>query len=80
MPVQTIETWLLSVRGDAFNNDPEKTYDRWTLKKRFFGKPLPPESTRARLAVEQVDAPDALEKLRQRRSFRSFEEQLSTWS
>ncbi len=79
VPVQAIETWLLWIRGDAFDSEPEKAYDRWLLKKRFFGKPLPPESMRARLALEQVGTPGALEKLRQLRSFRWFEEQLGTW-
>jgi hypothetical protein len=79
VPVQTLETWLLFLRGDPFPGEPEKLYHRRVLKDRFFGKPLPPEQERARMAIEQVRKADALERLRHRRSFRLFEEQLSLW-
>jgi hypothetical protein len=79
VPVQALETWLLWVRGDSFVGEPEKDYHRAILKRRFFGKPLPPEQRRAQLALEPIAQPDALARLRQRRSFRFFEEQLAPW-
>ncbi|MGH7436249.1 MAG: hypothetical protein ACRENE_11295 [Polyangiaceae bacterium] len=79
VPVQTLETWLLFLRGHEFQGEPEKTYDRAALKKHFFGKPVPPEAERARLALEQIDRADALRRLRERASFRLFVDQLATW-
>ena len=79
VPVQTVETWLLCIRGDDFAGDPERSFDRWVLKKRFFGKPLPSEAVRAAAALAQVDVPRALETLRKRPSFRLFEEQVTGW-
>jgi hypothetical protein len=77
--VQTLETWLLWIRGYAFPGVPEQWAHRSAIKKAFFGKPLPPEGERALLALEQVNAPHALDRLRERRSFRAFEEQILSW-
>jgi hypothetical protein len=80
VPVQTLETWLLCIRGDAFSAPtPEREYGRAALKKRFFSKPMPPESVRLALALAEIRKPDALTTLRQRRSFRHFEAQLADW-
>ena len=80
VPVQTLETWLLHVRGDAFTAPtPEQQYGRRVLKKRFFGKSPLPETERLRMALAEVRKPDALDVLRQRRSFRHFEAQLADW-
>jgi len=80
VPVQTLETWLLCVRGDKLKAPtPEQFYYRWYLKKLFFGSPIPEEAERARLAIDQLGKPDALDILRQRRSYRYFEMQLCGW-
>lgn len=79
VPVQTIETWLLHLRGDALEPSPERVFDRPNLKKRFFGRPLPPAAERLAAALAQVQRSDALDRLRERRSFALFESQLSAW-
>lgn len=79
VPVQTVETWLLHLRGDSLDPSPEQVYHRPTLKKRFFGKPLPPAEDRIALALQQIQRADALERLRERRSFRLMETQLAAW-
>ncbi len=80
VPVQTLETWLLCVRGDPFSApSPEQQYGRSVLKKRFFGKPEPPARTRLDLALAEIQKPSALDVLRQRRSFQCFEAQLAGW-
>jgi hypothetical protein len=79
VPVQALETWLLFLRGDLSEPTPEQCYDRGVLKRRFFGRPLPPVETRTALALAQVQQPGAIERLRQRRSFRLMEELLRTW-
>lgn len=81
VPVQTLETWLLCLRGSpAFSSPtPEQQYDRRVLKRRFFGDPLPPVADRVRLALAEVQRPEALDVLRRRRSFLAFEAQLAAW-
>lgn len=80
VPVQAIETWLLHLRGDAFPEaSPEHAYHRPTLKKRFFGRPTPPIERRLALALDEIARPDALDRLRDRPSFRLFESQLAAW-
>lgn len=80
VPVQTLETWLLCLRGDDLNApSPEQYYGRRHMKRMFFGSPEPPEEERAKLAVELLKRPDALDVLRARRSFQFFERELSTW-
>jgi hypothetical protein len=79
VPVQTLETWLLVLRGDPLKDPPEGVFDRRHLKKLFFGHPLPPEEKRMTMALEVLRREGALTKLRQRRSFRLFEEQLADW-
>lgn len=79
VPVQTLETWLLTLRGDPMRDPPERVFDRAHLKKLFFGRPLPPEETRTAMALEVLRREGALTTLRERRSFRLFEEQLADW-
>lgn len=80
VPVQTLETWLLCVRGHEFTTKtPEQFYGRRHLKRLFFGKPMPEEAERARLAIEHLARPGALDTLRERRSFRFFEMQVCGW-
>ena len=79
VPVQTIETWLLHLRGDELTPSAEQVYNRPTLKKRFFGKPLPASKQRIQLALEQLQRADALLRLRERASFRLLESQLAAW-
>ncbi|MEW5854826.1 MAG: hypothetical protein AB2A00_38980 [Myxococcota bacterium] len=76
VPVQTMETWLLVARGEALSPSPEQCYHRPTLKKRFFGTPLPATDVRTRLAVDVIRQPHALHALRGLRSFQLFEAQL----
>lgn len=49
------------------------------LKKCFFGKPFPPSAERLKLALAEVNKPDALERLRARPSFARFEQQARAW-
>ena len=80
VPVQTLETWLLTLRGVPMNDPPEREYNRRQLKKLFFGdRHLPPEETRTTMALEVLRREGALTTLRERRSFRLFEEQLADW-
>jgi len=79
VPVQVLETWLLVLRGGAFDGPPEGFYYRPFLKASFFGKPLPPVERRTLMALEQVEKPGALSMLRERPSFRLFEDQLNAW-
>ena len=79
VPVQTIETWLLTIRGDQMTPTPEHVHHRPTLKKRFFG----PETLSARARLEKARAelakPTALAALRSRPSFQRFEARLQGW-
>lgn len=81
VPVQTMETWLLCLRGALpfAAPSPEQDYSRPVLKKRFFGAPLPPVTARVALALAEVLKADALTTLRRRQSFRHFEAQLAGW-
>jgi hypothetical protein len=80
VPVQTLETWLLCLNGHDFGDRrPEQTYDRPALKKKFYGRPIPPSRRCTELALEQLGRPDALDILRQRPSFQHFEQQLRSW-
>jgi hypothetical protein len=79
VPVQTIETWLLHLRGEPLTPSPEQVYDRAALKKCLFGKPLPPAAERIAQALAQLQPDGALDRLRQRESFRSLESQLVAW-
>ncbi|NVJ24843.1 hypothetical protein HUW62_26820 [Myxococcus sp. AM011] len=80
VPIQTLETWLLQLRGDDFGGlSPESRYDRSQLKKQFYGRPLPPSSRCTDLALEQLKRPDALDRLRERKSFQHFASQLQGW-
>jgi len=79
VPVQTIETWLLCVRGTAFTTKtPEHQYDRKALKNSFGLKGLP-EAERIRLAMAELEKDTALATLRTRASFRRFEARLAAW-
>jgi hypothetical protein len=57
---------------------PERV-DRGHLKKTFFGRDPTPVADRLRLALSELEKPDAFTVLRQRRSFRHFEAQLAAW-
>ncbi len=80
VPVQVLETWLLCARGDEFPGTPEQSYDRRSLKARFFGKPVPPVSARISMALEALRHGGALEVLRTRPSFARFEERVLDWA
>lgn len=82
VPVQVIETWLLVIRGDTLSPSPEQAYAyaRPVLKKRFFGDGIRSQVTRTAMALEQIQRPDALERLRALRSFRLFAEQVDRWA
>jgi hypothetical protein len=80
VPVQTLETWLLVLKKHDFREPtPEQRYSRPALKKDLFGKPLPPEEERTRMALRLLQVPGALELLRQRPSFQRFEARLAGW-
>ena len=80
VPVQTIETWLLHLRGDVLPApSPEQFYSRQVLKRALFGRAKPPLARRVELALELLARPDALERLRGRPSFRLVEVQLQGW-
>jgi len=79
VPVQTLETWLLYLRGDTMSPTPEQVYQRTKLKKMFFGPTLPPVADHRAQALAVLQAPDALDRLRALRSFRHFAEQVTTW-
>jgi hypothetical protein len=80
VPVQTLETWLLVARAHSFKEStPEMRYSRPVLKKDFFGKGSLPETVRTQVALEVLQAPGALERLRERPSFQRFEARLAGW-
>lgn len=79
VPVQTVETWLLAIRGHAFPRAPERYYGRPYLKRFFWGKPQPPVATRVQLALAELRKPHALGVLAQRPSFRRFALRLVGW-
>jgi len=80
VPIQTLETWLLTLRGDVLHPTAEQHYGRAALKKRFFGKPTPPLAGRIRLALEVLRKPNALATLRTRPSFARFEAAARAWA
>jgi hypothetical protein len=79
VPVQTIETWLLVLRGHSFERAPEHLYARRVLRKLFFGEPHPPVADRIKLALSELTKPDALQILAARPSFQRFAKQLEGW-
>ncbi|TAK32558.1 MAG: hypothetical protein EPO40_02415 [Myxococcaceae bacterium] len=80
VPVQTLETWLLYLRGDPpLTPSPEQVYSRTKLKKMFFGPSMPPVATRREQALLMLQSPHALDRLRALRSFRHFEAQVAAW-
>lgn len=81
VPVQTIETWLLYLRGHEFpgTGKPEQRYDRRALKRDFFGTLSLPRADQLKLALAEVERPNALERLRDLRSFKLFEVQAAAW-
>jgi hypothetical protein len=71
---------LLFLKGHSFSAPtPGQDHARDVLKKKFYGKPKPPRAGRIKLALDLLDRSDAVERLRERRSFRHFEEQLAGW-
>lgn len=80
VPVQTLETWLLVLKGYQFKEkSPEGRYHRYVLKRDLFGKPTPPEDVRTQMALALLRTPGALEILRKRPSFQRFEARLTGW-
>lgn len=80
VPTQTIETWLLSIRGVSFvAPTPEQYYNRPALKRQFFGKGALPIAQKILLATQELNKPTALSILRQRPSFQRFEARLVGW-
>ncbi len=79
VPVQTLETWLLTLRGDDLLPSAEQVYNRDVLKKRFFGRPKPPITVCRDQALTLLKQDDALERLRRRPSFRRFEVAIDSW-
>lgn len=80
VPVQAMETWLLAVKGHDFNAPtPEQYFNRSAMKKQFFGRKGLPVSVRTQMALAELQRPESLEILRQRKSFQHFEQQLAAW-
>jgi hypothetical protein len=80
VPFQTLETWLLIIKGHPFTEPtPEQRYNRRVLKKDCFGKPTPSSHEQQRMALELLSRPDALEKLSPRPSFQHFVDQVRAW-
>jgi hypothetical protein len=86
VPVQTVETWLLLLRGDPLPEPPESEFNRNQLKRLFVRRDehgrdrlKPPEEQRTAEALALLRREGAVTKLRERRSFRLFEEQLADW-
>ena len=81
VPVQTIETWLMCIKGHSFNApSPEQYYNRAAMKRQFFGRAGLPVRVHTQLAMAELQKPEALDILRERLSFQHFENQLTTWS
>ncbi|MFS8065378.1 MAG: hypothetical protein ACMG6S_03295 [Byssovorax sp.] len=82
VPVQVLETWLLVIRGETLSPSPEQAhaYSRSALKKRFFGDSIRSQATRTVMALEQIQKPEALERLRALPSFRLFADQVDRWA
>lgn len=81
VPVQVIETWLLSIRGHSFSaSTAERTYDRRALKRHFFGPgAFPPTRVAIAHAMTELQKPHALATLRTRPSFQRLEAALAAW-
>ncbi|MDY7226746.1 hypothetical protein [Hyalangium rubrum] len=80
VPFQTLETWLLVIKGHPFKEpSPEQRYHRRVLKQDFFGKPLPSSGEMQRLALEAIQQPQALQLLSARPSFQHFVSQVRAW-
>jgi hypothetical protein len=80
VPIQTLETWLLVIKGHSFTEpSPEQRYARRVLKKDFFGKVIPSSREQQRLALEALRQPDALQRLSLRPSFQHFMNQVLAW-
>jgi len=85
VPVQALETWLLAVRGWDFDGKrPEDFYSRVMLKRRYrelvYGiNEEPEEAFRIEKALDVIASDAALERLRERPSFRRFEAQARRW-
>jgi len=83
VPVQTLETWLLVARGQPPEppvGRPEGYFGRAALKRRLFGKgTLPPMADRCAVAIDALESPYALDRLRERHSFMRFEAGVRDW-
>jgi hypothetical protein len=81
VPVQTLETWVLCIQNDAFRESaPEKQYNRGALKKLCYGTDDLSAREQRDHAVEVLSRRDALDLLRQRASFRRFEDGVRGWA
>ncbi len=79
-PVQTLETWLLVLRGHGMPNPvPENNYARRELKKMFWGGGKPPQSDRIAMAMDLVNRQGALSILMERPSFERFATAVRNW-
>ncbi|MGC9983486.1 MAG: hypothetical protein ABSF35_07615 [Polyangia bacterium] len=80
VPVQMMETWLLTVRGFVFKEaTPEERFCRPVLKRDFFGESARTTPQKTQMALAVLRLPDALNILRRRPSFQHFERQLAGW-
>jgi hypothetical protein len=86
VPVQILETWLLVAEGRrSLQPTPEQCfgYSRSDVKKALFGRgrdAIRSRQARIHRAVEVLDADKALSRLRNLRSFRQVEVQLTGWT
>lgn len=79
VPVQTIETWLLTIRGDDLGESPEGNYHRPTLKKKFYGERKPSFERGLAIAMVELRKTNAVDVLRRRESFQRFAGHLASW-
>jgi hypothetical protein len=80
VPVQTLETWLLVIKGHPFTEpSPEQRYARRVLKKDFFGETPLSSREQQRRALGAIMQPDALQRLSLRPSFQHFMNQVLAW-
>jgi len=80
VPLQTLEAWLLAARGGLDDDERlEAIYQRSQLKKRCWGRPMPPDEDRQAMALEWLSEPGVLDRLRRCASFGLFERCLLTW-
>jgi len=81
VPVQTIETWLLAIRGEPVfaTATPEQQYNRQFLKKAFYRTSALPMASKVALAMAELQKTDALAVLAQRPSFARFTARLTHW-